>query len=140
MWNCAYGSSRPEVFCKKGVLRNVVKFTGKHQCQGLFFIKVADLRPATLSKKRLWHSCFPVNLATFLRTPFLTEHLRWLLLHMNNKGAIIQNTDTLAVWEYLHEPQNLIFLQWKQKLAEISFSLFFKVKVYSILNNWQFKK
>ena len=26
--------------------------------------------------------CFPVNLATFLRTPFLTEHLRWLLLYL----------------------------------------------------------
>ena len=28
----------------------------------------------------LWHSCFPVNLAKFLRIPFFTEHLRWLLL------------------------------------------------------------
>ena len=26
-------SSRPEVFCKKGVLRNFTKFTGKHLCQ-----------------------------------------------------------------------------------------------------------
>ena len=32
--------------------------------------------PATLLKKRLWHRCFPVNFAKFLRTPFLTEHLR----------------------------------------------------------------
>ena len=31
-------------------------------------------------KKRLWHTCFPVNFAKFLRTPFLTEQLRWLLL------------------------------------------------------------
>ena len=30
-------SSRPDVFCKKGVLRNVSKFTVKHQCQNLFF-------------------------------------------------------------------------------------------------------
>ena len=28
-------------------------------------------RPATLLKKRLWHRCFPVNSAKFLRTPFL---------------------------------------------------------------------
>ena len=34
-------SSRPEVFCKKGVLRNFAKFTGKHLCQSLFFNKVA---------------------------------------------------------------------------------------------------
>ena len=38
--------SRPEVFCKKGVLRNFTKFTGKHLYQSLFFNKVAG-RPAT---------------------------------------------------------------------------------------------
>ena len=28
------------------------------------------------------HRCFPVNFEKFLRTPFLTEHLRWLLLYL----------------------------------------------------------
>ena len=37
-------SSRPEVFCKKGVLRNFIKSTGKHLCQSLFSNKVAGLR------------------------------------------------------------------------------------------------
>ena len=37
-------SSRPEVFYKKGVLRNFSKFTGKLLCQSLFFNKVAGLR------------------------------------------------------------------------------------------------
>ena len=32
-------------------------------------------------KKRLWHRRFPVNFTKFLGTPFLTEHLRWLLLN-----------------------------------------------------------
>ena len=27
----------PEVFCKKGVLRSLPKFTRKHLCQGLFY-------------------------------------------------------------------------------------------------------
>ena len=31
-------------------------------------------------KKRFWPSCFPVNFVKFLRTTFLTEYLRWLLL------------------------------------------------------------
>ena len=44
--------------------------------ESLFFNKVAGFRPATLLKKRLWHRCFPVNFAKFLRTPFFTEHLR----------------------------------------------------------------
>ena len=59
-------SSRPEVFCKK-------MFTGKHLCQSLFFNNVAGLR----------HRCFPVNFAKFLRAPFPTEHLQWLLLFMS---------------------------------------------------------
>ena len=40
----SYGSTLPEVFCKKGVLRNFAKFTGKHLCQSLFLNKVAGLR------------------------------------------------------------------------------------------------
>ena len=32
-------SSRPEVFCKKGVLKNLAKFTGKHLFWCLFSIK-----------------------------------------------------------------------------------------------------
>ena len=78
-------SSRQEVFCKKVVLKNFFKFTVKHLCHGLFFNKVAGLRPATLLKKRLWHRCFPVNFAKFLRTPFLIEHLPWLLLNLFQK-------------------------------------------------------
>ena len=65
---------------KKGVLINLVKFTGKDLCWSLFFNKVAGLRPATLLKKRLWHWCFPVDFTKFLRTPFYIEHLWWLLL------------------------------------------------------------
>ena len=54
-------SRRPEVLYKKDVLRN---------CK----------LPATLLKETLWHRCFPVNFAKFLRAPFSKEHLRWLLL------------------------------------------------------------
>ena len=61
-------SSRPEVFCKKGVLRNFTKFTEKHLCQSLFFNKDAGCR------------CFPVNFAKFLRTSFFIEQIWRLLL------------------------------------------------------------
>ena len=44
------------------------KFTGKHLYQRLFL-------SANLLKKSLWHSCFSVKFAKFLRTPFFTEHL-----------------------------------------------------------------
>ena len=64
-------SSHRRCSVRKGALRNFAKFTGKHPCQSLFYNKVAGLRPATLSKKRLWHGCFPVNFSKFARTPFL---------------------------------------------------------------------
>ena len=76
----SFRSSRPEVFCTKGVLKHFANFTGKHLRQSLFFNKAADLRPATLLKNRPWHRCFSVNFAKFLRTPFFTEHLQCLLL------------------------------------------------------------
>ena len=41
----------PEVFCKKGVVRNFAKFKVKHLCQSLFFNKVVHLRPTTLLKR-----------------------------------------------------------------------------------------
>ena len=60
----------PECSVKKGILKNLAKFSGKHLCWSLYFNKVAGLRPVTLLKKRLQHRCFPVNFAKFLRTPF----------------------------------------------------------------------
>ena len=36
VWIYLGRSSRPQVFCNKGVLRNIAKLTGKHLCQSLF--------------------------------------------------------------------------------------------------------
>ena len=36
--------SSSEVFCKRDVLKNFTKFTGKHLCQSLFLNEVAGLR------------------------------------------------------------------------------------------------
>ena len=80
-------SSRPEVLCKKGVLRNFGKFIEKHMCQKLFFNKVAGLRPATLLKKSLCHRCFSVNFAKFLQSTsggcfyFLKSRKNFLVKH-----------------------------------------------------------
>ena len=85
-------SSRQELFCKKSVLRNFAKFTGKHMCQSLFFNEITGLRPATsledsetLRLRDFWHRCFPVNFAKFLRTSFFyraapeaaSEYIKW---------------------------------------------------------------
>ena len=60
--NHLLGSSHQKCSIEKVVLKNFAKFTGKQLRQKV---------PATLLKKSLWHRCFPVNFATFLRTPFL---------------------------------------------------------------------
>ena len=43
--------SRPEVFCKNGVLKSLLKRTWKHLCWSLFLIKWQVFRPTALSKK-----------------------------------------------------------------------------------------
>ena len=100
MRNLFSRSSSLEVFCKKGVPRNFAKFTWKHLRQSLFFNKVANLRPATLLKNRLWHRCFPVNFTKFLRTPFFTEHLRWLLLILDIRA--------MSIWSHLRSLNRIL--------------------------------
>ena len=49
LYNLINRSSRPEEFCKKGVIRNFAKFTEKYMCQSLFLNNVAGLRPKVFS-------------------------------------------------------------------------------------------
>ena len=71
----SYRSSHRRCSVRKGVIRNFVKFTGKHLCQSLFFNKVEGLRPALL-KKRLSHRC-SCEFCEITKKTFLTEHL-WM--------------------------------------------------------------
>ena len=71
-------SSRPEVFCKKGVLRNFAKFTGRHLCQGLFFNKVAG--PCNFFRKETLAQVFFCEFCKISNNTFSYRHLRWLLL------------------------------------------------------------
>ena len=58
-------SSRPEVFCKRGVLKNIAKFTGEHLCQSLFFNKVV--------------AAWDCEFCEIFKSTFFIKHLRWLL-------------------------------------------------------------
>ena len=62
-------NSRPQCSVKKVLLQISQNSQGK-------ICAVAGLRPQAFLKKRLLHRCFPANFAKFLRTFFLTEHLR----------------------------------------------------------------
>ena len=68
---------------EKGVLRNFVKLTGKHLLQRKH-LPLAGLRPAILLKKRLSHRCFTVNFAKFLRTIFLQNTSKRLVLALES--------------------------------------------------------
>ena len=48
---------------KKVILKNVIEFTGKYLHWSLRFSNLTDLSLATLLKKRLLVTCFPVNFA-----------------------------------------------------------------------------
>ena len=67
---------RPGVFCKKRILTNFAKFTGKHLCQSLFFNKVAGLRSATLLKKEILTQVFSCEFFKISKDTFFTEQLR----------------------------------------------------------------
>ena len=67
-----FRSSHWRCSVRKGVLRNFAKFTENTCARVSFLIKLR----AALLKKRLWHRCFPVNFAKFLRTPF-SQNTSW---------------------------------------------------------------
>ena len=71
------------MFFKISVLKNFANFTGKHLGWESLFNK---FKAWNFIKKRLQYMRLPVKLAKFLRTPFFTEHLWWLLL------KVIKNT------------------------------------------------
>ena len=74
-----WGSSPPEVFLEKGVLKICSKFTGEHQCQSMISIKLL----CSFIEITLWHGCSPVNLLHIFRTPFIKNTFKRLLLYID---------------------------------------------------------
>ena len=62
-----------QVFCKKDVLRNFAKFTGKHLCQSLFFNKGLA---CNFIKKETLAQVFSFEFCEISKNTFSTEHLR----------------------------------------------------------------
>ena len=69
-------SSRPEVFCKKSVLKNFAKFTGKHLCQRLFLIKLQALAYNPIKTESLLQAFFSCEFCEIFQNNFLIEHLQ----------------------------------------------------------------
>ena len=69
-------SSRPEMFCEKGILKICSKFTGEHPCRNAISIKLL----CNFIEIALWHGCSPVNLPHIFRITFLKNTAGRLLL------------------------------------------------------------
>ena len=69
-----------------------LKFHRKRPVFESLLNKVAGLKACNFIKKWLQHSSFPVKFEKFLRTPFFTEHLRWLLLSTLSFSLVIPLT------------------------------------------------
>ena len=67
-----YQKQPPEVFYKKGVLKNFVKFTR----QSLFFNNVAGLRPVKLLKKEILTQAFSCEFCEIFKNTIFTAHFR----------------------------------------------------------------
>ena len=121
------------MFCKKVVLRNSAKFTGKHLCQRFIFNRVAGLRAVTLLEKSLWRRCFLVNFAKFLETPFSTEHLKWLLLIIFKKNQLFHLSITNI---YQRSTQFIWNNGYKVILLDIPFFEKFNLVFKCCIVNW----
>ena len=80
-------------YTKKAVLRNLKKFTGKHQYQSLFFNKCASLRPATSLKRHLADSSIGVFLRIIKKLLFYRTRLNdcfWFYLKSCCKDSLLQ--------------------------------------------------
>ena len=71
-----YRRSHQRCSVRKGVLRNLTKFTGKHPCQSLFFDKVAGLRKTPVPECLFCLArVFSSEFCEISKNTFLTEHL-----------------------------------------------------------------
>ena len=75
------------------------------------FIKFAGLRLATLLKERLWHMCFPVNIAKFLTTSFNRTPLNdCFYLSMSVEQHLPQLFPSSCQSKYILEDVSVLFL------------------------------
>ena len=121
-------SSLPEVFCKKGVLRNFAKFTGKHLCQSLFFNKVAGAACNFIKKETLTQ----VFSCEFCEISKNTFSQRTPLVAASGKKPIkvMKEMKSKQVTSFLTSSADLIFLISGKLFREISEIKIFKGKYF----------
>ena len=83
------------------------KFYRKTPVLESLFNKVSDSQASSFIKKILQQRSFSVKLAKFLRTPYFTEHLQWLLLWFLQQNNLLFSVITITLgynqklsWKY----------------------------------------
>ena len=71
----SYRSNHPEVFYKKGILKNFAKILGKHLCRSLFFNKVAGGADNIILKETP-AQVFCCEFSENFKNTYFVEHLR----------------------------------------------------------------
>ena len=88
------------------------------------------LRPATLLAKKFWHRYFSVNFVKFLRAPFYTEHLWWLLLILQ------QHDNKFSFWLYSRYWFSVIYMHIQVSwVFSCKFAAYFQ-KTFSLEHVW----
>ena len=83
---CEYRGGGSQMLLKIGAPKNFENLTGKTPALGSLFKKVAGSEVCNFIKNRLQHRCFSVKFENFLRAPFFTKHLRWLVFKISNSN------------------------------------------------------
>ena len=79
-----FGSSHPEVFLRKVVLKICSNFTAENPCQSVISITLLS----NFIEIALWQGSSLVNLLHIFRTPFPKDTSGWVLLDVYNFGQI----------------------------------------------------
>ena len=109
------------MFCKKGVLRNLAKFTRKHLCQRVFFNKVAGLGLKLYWKKESLAQVFSCKFCEISKNIFFQNTVGRLLL---------ENPSFCSAFWYLLFYKKVIVLQHGDK-----FSILISVQIHTFSNN-----
>ena len=91
------------------MLLEILENSQKNTCARVSFLIKLQAEPATLLKKRLWNRCFPVNFVKFLRTPFLQNTSRRLLVDLLQNLVKFLKSFKVNNWISLHPPPSLFF-------------------------------
>ena len=116
-----FRSSYPELFYKKGVLKNFAKFIRKNMFRSLLFNKVAGWRPQTLLKGGFQQRCCHMNFAKLPKTPILWNTFERLLLYSQTNNNLEHVCLCPFIWFVLIY---LIWLALKYKSKRNTFDSF----------------